>query len=897
MSDYLIQHALLNSWYTPNQDNATTFQMTRCSPDGGSITQCKFQRQTVRLPEAQKYYHCFVLGAIKPYFLKMNTLKEVWFNLQDFGNQKNILVQIYNNLGMQYPIGYCWYSVTKDNCLVVAIESLRIPGINIFSQNVNSFENNQLWLRVYANAYFQSDENNANDFVDELVTSTYYIATNSDRFTVQADYNSKNSKTHGSVLCYRNGYLVDNLTAAQTQIGDYCVLVYDSSVIERVSLNVRDLHGFDSVLDNARKYLIHYLTSRDRYLDVRFYDDVDFYIRHRTGVNHNGLLFPMLTDSAVRMVTHRDYALSAQLVNSYADYFTNLGVATTLDDLTVHIVLRSSGYKREIYHEASDFRLMYTAMRNLEQFQSRQPTLVWSSLRNTDDFDLWSAPTLEQSATLQLMTQNLPGNGTGYKNQGITKALVTQAYGYNAISLVTGDSFQTPTMIAGALTVVLPQAYHVNSTVYEYDSGGRLLGWHPHDSGYSYRCVNPACTVVELLVGQGNSITSDVYGTNNIPVPDYDDYRVYLGLLNASGVPQQWSDITGDTTKYLVQGTTGNRVIQWLNHPSTAYKVLVRTAGRFLAYDFDLVSSDGELTFDLSQDFMIGGAPANTIMQVPAGELELFINGRPMIEDLDYYLSFPKVVICNRRFLVNPDTQTQKIHVRFTGFCNDQLEHNKPEEVGFVKYGMLSRDGNYRTRNDRNLRIVLNGSIKRKSDVMFTEDVFTNNTSGSITNGLPYSIRDIVVPVKPYTDQDTYALRDAAIARDTGISNYLEQFIPEPSEDQQLSIPFKYEVFSPFVNRILMLILNQNFNEVAIQGIYSDSELRDMCAPFQYLLDNDPISINKDTDFNFVEIRPHFFDNVVTLQPYQLSCITRIVGLFARDKIFPSAFFNLNVSS
>ena len=95
--------------------------------------------------------------------------------------------------------------------------------------------------------------------------------------------------------------------------------------------------------------------------------------------------------------------------------------------------------------------------------------------------------------------------------------------------------------------------------------------------------------------------------------------------------------------------------------------------------------NDGTIMFSIEQAKVTGGAVVMAPMDIPMGEFDLFMNGRPLIEGLDYIVKFPDVVVCNRQYLVNPQSEKQKFTLRHTGFCSKDLKRTEPNEFGFVR--------------------------------------------------------------------------------------------------------------------------------------------------------------------------------------------------------------------
>lgn len=66
-----------------------------------------------------------------------------------------------------------------------------------------------------------------------------------------------------------------------------------------------------------------------------------------------------------------------------------------------------------------------------------------------------------------------------------------------------------------------------------------------------------------------------------------------------------------------------------------------------------------------------------------------------------------------------------------------------------------------------------------KDELKFSEEEHLGVSIIDAANGLPYMVKDVLVPVKPYTAQDN-ELRDASRVIDKVVSDYLTLKLPQP---------------------------------------------------------------------------------------------------------------------
>lgn len=82
------------------------------------------------------------------------------------------------------------------------------------------------------------------------------------------------------------------------------------------------------------------------------------------------------------------------------------------------------------------------------------------------------------------------------------------------------------------------------------------------------------------------------------------------------------------------------------------------------------------------------------------------------------------------------------------------------DDFGFVEHGFLSNNNRHDIRDDKVLRITLNGSLKDRNDLQFSEGHDGISIVNSL-NGQPYQIKDIIVPLKQLVNENTYSLRES----------------------------------------------------------------------------------------------------------------------------------------
>lgn len=863
--DYLVDHAIRDVWCNPEQDNQHIVAPHRITQPEGVLNSVSVMKRDIKLPSSGELYHVFQVGQLHPLMLGMFQyspawVREEWISAKDAICEMKFIMDIYNVHGIQLPRFEVFYMFTNDRNFIIAIKENRKIPIN--------YKTDDIFVRVYTNAYFDSVRAQAN------VEATYCYgakATSTNQILdIQYLYEAYTVKS-GLVYAFVNGQLVDKIDIFTVTLGDTVEFVYDSSVMRTVTFRIGDLPYFESILDNKRKYLLHYVGQNNDTID--YHDDMDIFItdEYLPG-RYRGVYYHRNNPNACRMVTHRDYSLMVEYFVQYANELQSLAGARVLDFENLHVKLhiRKSGYYRPLVFENSRIQELYKLSN----------TLVLNAMCGVNaSVDVWKAENLENAAYTHIMRA---------RATDVTRSLVETAYGYNAVSKILGDTPKMTYLYSGVKQVEVPHGLQTNSTAYEYDSTGLLIGFYRHISGSVYNCTNANCAMVEMISGVGDYTPDVRFGTDNIPVPTSAEYRVYRCHLRQDGTPDDdWKDVTGSAF-YTVQ----NNTIVWNPSDYNAY-VMVRTNAKFLAYDQNIFPVGGTLEITLTETETRDGVVDNHILPVPMGELVVFLNNRSLIEGLDYFVKFPRLVIVNKAWLNHPlSTTPQKVHVRFTGFCKSDLTREQHEDFGWVQYGLLSNNNKFDIRDDRVLRIVMNGCVYDRSQLKFSEKDLGLGIINA-RNGYPYQIRDIVVPMRQYTDTDTYDYRAESKVIDQQVSNYLTTLLPEPTYPNPSVISRRYEVVSPFIAKIIYELRVGQIPLSEISKSLSDNEVIAICQPYEWMLDFDPTQPDVGADENYVIIHPHIEYSAVPLKFYQYRFLQQVVKLYSNGLVDLSSFIIL----
>jgi hypothetical protein len=422
--------------------------------------------------------------------------------------------------------------------------------------------------------------------------------------------------------------------------------------------------------------------------------------------------------------------------------------------------------------------------------------------------------------------------------------------------------------------------------VYEYDANGLLLGWYLNTNVQWYVTRNLNCKYIEAIVGKGSRASSTVYGADGAIV-DGINYRCYVCNM-VNGFPDdQWKDVTGDAAFYSVVGKT----IVWNVDRKRIYTAIKKDDG-FLTYNLDLNYPDGLLRFSLNvEEVRIDGTPYLNLSEISQGVLELWLNGHPIIEGLDWFMTGKEVCIVNKVWRNQAPNTSNRITIRGTGFCNTDMSRIEQAEFGFVEQGWLSRNNRWNLRDDKVIRVTAGGRLYSRSEMNWTEDkpgVRLNN----VANGAPYQVIEPVVPLRGVTLEDTYAMRQLALATDKEIEDYMTVKMGEPVIEGPNLIPGPHVIYSPFISKIMHDLDAGYIAESAINGAtYPESLVKQLGQPYEWLLAYEPTMKNLDPDY--VNIQPHESYEPFELGVYQYNFLRRVIRLYLKDKVNISQFISI----
>lgn len=851
-SDFLITHAVQNVWCSPDQDQQFILRPKRISRPEGTRKDLEVMWDKVPMPTPSDWYHVFQIGEIDPRSLGLNSRLQAWVSLEQHCMSERLIVDVYTKTGLQIPKFMCYALTMLNGNVIIAIQ--RVPDLVDLGKI-------DIYLRFYSNSYF---DDTRFDSVKPIDVYGAKPATLIDRNVAINRFNTftaKAAEDGGHVFAYINGRLVQSVNSSTLAVDDFVEVVLDSSVKAIHEFEVKNLQDFLSILDEKQKLLVHWEGQSEL---IEYRDDIELYITRRTNANiFQGVLYHRNREDSVRMVTHKDYSIPTQYVAGYLEDNPWLG---TIEQINIRLYLRHSGYRRPLVFEHQRLHELYKLPDHdvLDAMMGIDATVPEWHVRN-----------LEQSAYTAIMR---------HVGSNLDLDMVQDAYGYNAISKLVGDTPQH--IVSQGVWVELPPALRNLSTVFEYDAEGLLLGWRAHLNGRYYTPVNPACRMIEAVVGRGSSKLSTAYNAGLYQLQDGVNYRMYARQVNSGLAVGEWQDVTGNTDFYVVI----NGGVEW-KVSTSSWQTAIKNDVDIAVYDLELEYRDGINRFTINVDEVrTDGLVHPNAAEIPFGNFRIWMNQRSLIQDLDYIVQWPEIVVVNKKYLSG--TGTEKFTFMGMGFCQQNMETLPPKDHSFIKHGRLSKNKRFDIRDDKVVRIVIDGCVYARDELVFGEDPNGTINIEGVDNGLPYVIDDVIVPLRGLVNEDTYSLRAKSLEVDKRVEDYLTIKLPEKQEENPNMIPELYQIYSPFASKITHDLAQGILRMDDFQTHYNDQKLKAACEPYLWLLPYDPCFSTK-IDLDYVSIHPHNEKRVITLDVYQWKFLHRAITYFLKGRVNISKFVRI----
>lgn len=849
MSDYLVRHALANIWCTPDQDKSYVFRPQRLTPHGGAWDFVRVQWDRITLPDTGRF-HVYQIGAIDPGLLGLVRERKVWTKVSDACTELNLIMDVYTKRGVNLPRHEAYIRWTETKNLILAVK--RVVEIDY------SFNEDPLYFRMYTNAFFASQRNDPD--VDHGTAVVGRKTGSLDHILEVQHKLAAYKQKDGHCYCFINGRVVHDISLLTAKVGDVLEFVWDSSVKAVIDIPLSTLDTFDSTLDSKRKYLVTYDEEQDT---IRFKDDNEYFLFKGDASGFIGTVYPRHSDSDVRMVTHQDYSIPVANLGNVADAFDEW---QTHEELTLRMLVRRSGYSRELANEHGRILELY----KLPFDRRKQSMLGIDSTVST-----WSADALESSSYTEVM-RTASGK--------MTHGLVEDAYGYNAIAKATVDSPLKPITENGPAYIDVPVGLQSDATMLEFDTNGSLLGWHYHFNQSKYFTKDPACTLVSGLVGSGGTTLDIRVGMESF-IPDFTyNWRFYKSPRVDGFATGDWAIATlGED--YIID-TRGHCV--WLLD-DFLWVPMAKSDRLFLMYEITVPRTDDLFDVSVQVDLSDDVEDSDGVMELEMAQLDVWLNRRSLIEGIDFFVKWPRIVLCTNEYWNDAETD-QVVTIRAHGLLDGDMVREPHNDVGWIRKGEISHNDRFNLRDDKVMTLTVFGGTYHRDDKIFSEDHIGQKMRCEL-NGKPYLMDDPLIPLRDLVDRSAYELRKLSKAVDEEVEDYMTVHYPPHPDDDQEMIPRLYNLFSPFLSKIIADLRKGYIDKDPIRVHYDKQTVLDICESYEYLLDFDPV-VNK-VDETYVSYHPHCRHGMLDVDIYTYTFAQHVIDLYLDNKIDISPFLSL----
>lgn len=867
MSNLLIQHAIENVWCEPRQDKQHTIGLARLSPLDGVSHSILIQRVQVLLPPAVAgsfYFHVYQLGRLPLEILNL-AIDGEWKLLLNVAEATDTVIDLFTARGLHLPLSHTFIKKMANGNVILAV------SLKWF----RPYERERVYIRLYTNSLFETfawraglniPSANIRYLEHMVVNIASFLEFRNSVAQIKAAYG-----VHGAFITMVDGIeMVLPTTYSESLNGRMLSFLWDVSIYKKITIPFSDMLVFDSLRDSGlKKYA--FIPDYDGAMTIDFHDDADFYVSNGVKSYYVG----RLKDYAVRQLTHKAYSLDKKV-------FDAVGILNNIDDdagVSAVMYMRKTGNVRTLKSDNLHLEHLYTLPVNV--IKQSLTDVVYN-----DTIPEWHVANLENAALMTLMSSDL---------ENITSELVEAAYGYNDVSKLVLPTAHKTLPTGSDAYVVIPESFNIldkvtglpRRTIFAY-SDGSYLGWLNSNTSNEHLGLTSGLSTTDTVeifnANTRNMDSGNVYGTTVYESWELAQYgfRCYV-TPSVGGIPlNQWTDVT-DTDYYVYDpiGMNGVPTITWNTAvlANGSMHPCIRVGGVISLCIPDLdVSVDGTLEIAITEN-VLGVPKALTLCP---GVIDIFMDRKSLMRNVDYYVKWPKIVICRRPDITD---NLADIVVRYYGWKRpDSTQPDLYRERGYVKEGILSVNCQYDIREDRNNRIVVGGLLAHPSDVKFSE---TDATGFLATDGRPFTVSDYAVAIENISSKRTIPWRAEDVSLDERVMTYLTKILGVVAPLRPTIAGSKWHLFSPFISTVLSSLVYGTPLDVDITNGFTDGTIDALTDGWfgdkYYLLDFDPFLIN--TQHQYVQVFPHPYRHTLGLTNVQYRYVEYINARFFNSGI------------
>ena len=838
----LLEYAIDHLWGNPEENHQYQVQTVRISDYYGDTDNFQYMNKWRTLPKRDTFYYVFSVGGLNPGYWNFctNVLNrnpfDRWVNFSDVCTRRGVQLDIYNTKGYQYSRAKAWMMTTYDGLTFIALEKLRVYPIA---------RGEEMYFRCYtASVGVAKNEQvsvaGSNPYGYETMTyeSPQELQQFTGRYTFYKNQPGFTGVTHNGTYFHGSPSAIPNLA-----VGDVVEIFHDPTVIRAELYSYKNLKDFYSELDMKRKVILHPPKQANDFT-IRYFDDNDYYLLGKTPY---GLYFNRNDETALRQLTHADVAMADDRIQMMSDYHPDLKVVA---DTRILVLVRKTDWEYQWPHEHQRIRYLY---------RLDDVGIIRAMTGDRATVPEWTAANLEQGPVMSFTRKQL---------KTLDRVGAKLAVGYNAATRVLSESVIPVSGVPGSRGIEIPFTYRETGTAWEYDKDGLLIGFHSFINSRYFTPRSGNCVMVEFTLGSAGRTLDYLVTNQDTPINPVNSIRVYTSAYSVlfEELVGELTDVTGNTDVYeMVDG-----VLVWKGLDPVNQRGVVLFNTKALCYTFELDHIDHSLSFAQTEIYEDGGL----IFPIAFANSDLFLNGHPLIDNVDWVYDNKRFYIFNKEFLVEgPQTITFRGHQ----FHGDQTRPIQDTELGFVDGGVIGRMARHNLREDRVTRTVINGALYLTDQVPTAETQSPNSLVNRL-NGKPYMVKHVYCPIKYVEPYDNFPGYVESRAVDQRVSDYLTLYLPKPVEGAVIpNLQDKYRLFSPFLSVVVNALLNRLLILPPLaegETGYSEQFIRDQVASYMWWLKYDPVVLGFDR--RYFAIMPYANVGQLTVTARELTFIKQV---------------------
>lgn len=596
-----------------------------------------------------------------------------------------------------------------------------------------------------------------------------------------------------NVLQFRNGRLVTDFGSVSIEGGDEVSYIEDPSIDHMLDFHIKDLGTFKSALDGNDKFLLH--PHFDDQV-INYQDDLELFLMDSKEPLGMGMYISRSKPSNLRQITHTDWGVDYSLIRELVG-------DRDINDFYIRVFVRVSNDGDKLTHE-------FNRIKELYKFTHNEIESIMLSKVST--LEMWTAGELEVSEYARLLR-------TPYSR--LTMDLVYKAYGYSASSYYT--SYNHYKVESGAARLCEQMSF--NSTVYEYSDVGNYLGSHYHLNGEYYVPKNSLCTQIQVYSGKAGAFLN--YSTSDEPeqLNPSVGYRFFTVAKPYSPGVSEITEVTGDDTKYRIV----DHNVEWLVDTDGILGIVV-SDDYFFQKDY-LVTNDDLYHIPINSDFEFE-------------TVEVWLNNKPLIENIDFTYVGLAVSVRNVKWVKDNNVVT----VRGSGIKTEDPKFDVKLNTGFIVNGKMMVDDSHELVENKILKCIVGGKVMDVAELNW--ETHTTLTIDNSMDGQPYSVREVLAPVRGVKDYDPYYLRELSKSQDAKVINFNN--VHKDIEDQPSAIVSRHELYSVVLYKVMQDI--KKYGRLILEPHQDVPELDLWMNQYDNLRDID-VTLGK-IDLRYVRIMP-----------------------------------------